>query len=163
MNISAMIVRRSHPFVKPSLRRLGDDHVNFDCTKRKGYDMVKFAVDTNPQWKTTIEKVCASNHLGAEHQLNWRAPMDYSLDMGPGIEQTKSKDYDHLSIMQYESWVYAKDLNGGVADMPLVRWKNGRPEDGSKPNDDNAQLIPDVKAISDGDQDAIKSLYPLKN
>jgi hypothetical protein len=80
--------------------------------------------------------------------------------MGDGIEQTKSKDYDHLSIMQYDSAAYAKNPHGGVADMPMVRWKNGRPKDGSKPNADNADLISEPVAISDGDQEAIKLLYP---
>jgi hypothetical protein len=83
--------------------------------------------------------------------------------MGDGIEQIKSKDYDHLSIMQYDLAGYAKNPHGGAADMPLVRWKNGRPKDGSKPNAHNAELIPEPEAISDGGQEAIKLLYPWVN
>jgi hypothetical protein len=83
--------------------------------------------------------------------------------MGDGIVQTKGKDYDHSSIMQYSSTVYVKDVEGGVADMPLLRWKNGRPESGEKPHDKNVKLTMDPVGISIGDHAAIKRLYPWVN
>ena len=97
--------------------------------------------------------------MGLGYEFEWQAPLDFCLDIGSGIEQTKSKEYYQLSIMQHDSVAYAQDSGRGVADMPLVRWKNGRAEDGSKPNDENAELICEAKGISDGDQEAIKSLY----
>jgi len=73
---------------------------------------------------------------------------------------TKGFQYDHDSIMQYYSASAAGYPNGAVQDMPLVRWKNGRPSDGSGPDSSNAQRIPRPTKISDLDKAAIQFLYP---
>ena len=51
-------------------------------------------------------------------------------------------------------------MDRGVADLPLVRWKNGRSTDGSEPNDGNAEKINEASGISDGDQEGVRFLYP---
>ncbi|KAI4665142.1 uncharacterized protein J4E88_010590 [Alternaria novae-zelandiae] len=148
------------------LHQIGDQFVNFDCTKLIGYWEAKKKVESEPRWRGfTIDEVCKSQYLGTTRDLNWGVPHEYSLDMGQNEDRhdyvpTKGSQYDHDSIMQYYSASAAGYPNGAVQDMPLVRWKNGRPSDGSGPDSSNAQRIPRPTKISDLDKAAIQFLYP---
>ncbi|KAI4629029.1 uncharacterized protein J4E87_003289 [Alternaria ethzedia] len=148
-------------------RKDRDDFVNFDCSKLEGYETAKQKVETEPAWEgKTIEDVCGSNFLGYMHGLHFIAPTAYCTDMGLAKDdrtpllQYSETAYDHDSIMQYPSQAFAANQRGAVNEVPLVRWKNGRPSDGSGPNDENAQYIPNWKAISDGDKRGIQHYYP---
>jgi len=65
--------------------------------------------------------------------------------------------------MIYPSWAWY-EINGGVEDVPLVYWKHGgkdkRPPKGTMPNKDNSGLVYEVNALSDGDEDFVRTLYP---
>jgi len=143
----------------------GDKYVNYDCTKLQGYWEAKQKVESDPYWNGyTIEEVCNSNYLGKTGGLNWPLPAQFTTDMGQNEDrhdyvQTSGKKYDHDSIMQYFSAAGAGYLNGGVKDLPLVRWKNGRPSDGSGPDTSNAQQIPYPTRISDLDKFGVQFLY----
>ncbi|KAI4714332.1 hypothetical protein J4E89_000011 [Alternaria sp. Ai002NY15] len=145
----------------------GDDHVNFDCSKLEGYETAKKKVETEPAWKgKTIEDVCGSNWLGYMHGLHFATPTAYCTDMGLAKDKTtplaqySETAYDFDSIMHYPSRAHAANQRGAVNELPLVRWKNGRPSDGSGPNDGNAQIIQWPTAISDGDKRGVQHYYP---
>lgn len=86
------------------------------------------------------------------------------MDMGSDSKgkprgQTKGKEYDHRSIMHYESHSFAANYFGSVGNVPLAYWKNGAPSDDSKPDKSNAELIPFPTAISDLDKFGVQFLY----
>jgi hypothetical protein len=149
----------------PRLTTSGDKYINFDCTKLRGYEVAKEKLENDPRWKgISIEDVCKSDHLGYENDLNWGTPADYSTDMGVDrtgtpYQQSYGKDYDYDSIMHYDSRTDSSMRDGGVRDVHLVRWKNGRPSDGSGPDDSNAELIPYNVEITDSDKERIQFLY----
>jgi len=78
--------------------------------------------------------------------------MGLAKDSRTPLLQYSETAYDFDSIMHYPSRAFAANQRGGVNELPLVRWKNGRPSDGSGPNDENALSIPTWTAISDGDK-----------
>jgi hypothetical protein len=118
-------------------------------------------MEANPNnYPFTIDDVCQSMSLGATRDLDFHAPIDYSTDWGTD-PLNKGRSIDHNSIMLYSSWSNAADLMHGLQNLPLVRWKNGKPADGSGPNHDNAETIQYPIAISDGDKEAIQRLYPM--
>ncbi|KAI4641211.1 hypothetical protein J4E93_008090 [Alternaria ventricosa] len=150
-----------------SSQRHRDDHVNFDCSKLYGYETAKKKVETEPAWEgKTIEDVCGSNWLGYMHGLHFAAPTAYCTDMGLAkddrtpLAQYSDTTYNYDSIMHYYSQAFAANQRGAVNELPLVRWKNGRPSDGSGPNDENAQIIPTWSVISDGDKSGVQHYYP---
>jgi hypothetical protein len=151
----------SYRFFSFWLTGTGNEHVNFDCSKLKGYEVTKEKVDRS-NWGFTIDDVCKSNYLGFTYDIDWASPFDFTTDMGEGHFQTHGKPYDHDSIMQYYSGAFAGAPLGGVRDLPLVRWKNGRPTDGSGPDESNAEIISYPEAVSDGDKKGIQFLYPWK-
>lgn len=89
-----------------------------------------------------MEEICKSASLG--FFVGWELPAAYSIehtsDNGHENNQAGSKTYDFGSVMHYPSNGFAEKKDGGVADLPLVRWKNGPPTDGWKPNDQNAEI-----------------------
>jgi hypothetical protein len=160
MNISDTTVSYNISIIFPfRLTVLGDKYVNFDCSKLVGYDQVKAKIEGNPDWGISIEGICGSNSLGKMHDLNFPYPSDYSKDMGEDRTQYYPAAFDYHSIMIYASGDFAGDPAGGVKDLPLVRWKNGRPKDG-KVDDSTAEIIPWPNAISDRDKEGIVRLYP---
>ena len=149
------------------LTNSGDDYVNFDCSKLYGYETAKKKVETEPEWKgKTFEDVCKSNFLGYLNGLYFAAPTAYCTDMGlakddrTSLLQYSDTTYNYDSIMHYPSQAFAANQRGAVNELPLVRWKNGRPSDGSGPNDKNAQYIPTWTVISDGDKRGVQQYYP---
>ncbi|KAH6875114.1 hypothetical protein BKA58DRAFT_418724 [Alternaria rosae] len=142
-----------------------DQYIYYDCSKLEGYATAKWRVETDPRWKgISIEDVCKSNYLGFTNDLNWWPPSQFTMDMGSDSKgkprgQTKGKEYDHRSIMHYESHSFAANYFGSVGNVPLAYWKNGAPSDGSKPDKSNAELIPFPTAISDLDKFGVQFLY----
>jgi len=142
----------------------GDLYVNFDCSKLEGYEVAKDKMENEAIFKgLTIEKVCALDYLGWSPFLDWHAPIHYSLSLDDHRPQHAGESYDFESIMQYSSYAWAAASKSTVRDLPLVRWKNGRPKDGSDPDELNAAIIPGLNLISDGDKEAVQKLYPLED
>ncbi|KAG9186329.1 hypothetical protein G6011_02885 [Alternaria panax] len=141
-------------------RKDRDNFINFDCSKLLGYDEAKAEIESHSEWGISIDEVCKSNNLGFTHGLDFMAPTQYTLDMGSGRVQSSGSSYDHDSIMQYSSVALAKNgQTKAVKDLPIVRWKNGRPQDGLV-DDSNAQFIYINTEPSDGDKEGVQRLYP---
>ncbi|KAL1797176.1 hypothetical protein ACET3X_003782 [Alternaria dauci] len=136
-----------------------DEYVKFDCSKLRGYESARAQIASG-NWWFTIDDVCETPRLGMQYGLNWPEPTEFVLNGGADNRQYMGDAYDHESIMQYPSRTCAADRNGGVRGLPLVRWKRGRPQDGSPVDDTNAAIIPYLNGVSDGDKEAVKFLYP---
>jgi hypothetical protein len=76
-------------------------------------------------------------------------------------EQLTRFPYDVHSIMHYPSQNlgWAHDQNCDVTTCPLVKWKNGWPGWNVKPDESNAELIPQPTEFTDTDAAGIRHLY----
>ncbi|CAN9465216.1 unnamed protein product [Alternaria alternata] len=137
-----------------------DRDLYFDCSKLQGYTEARDTIAAHPEWGFTINQACQSRYLGtSKKELNFWQAAEYALHT---VDESHSygRLIDHNSIMMYSSWANAADLMHGLANLPLVRWKNGPPSNGHAPDHSNAETVQWPTGISDGDKEAIQKLYP---
>ncbi|CAN9309436.1 unnamed protein product [Alternaria sp. RS040] len=140
-----------------------DRDLYFHCSKLEGYTEARDTIAAHPEWGFTIKQACESQVLGtSKKELSFWQAAEYALD---AVEDNPiyGKSIDHNSIMMYPSWANAADDMHGLANLPLVRWKNGPPSNGHAPDHSNAEIIEYPLAISDGDKEAIQKLYPWED
>jgi hypothetical protein len=136
-----------------------DRDLYFDCSKLQGYTEARDTIAAHPEWGFTINQACESRYLGiSKKELNFWQAAEYALHT---VDESHSygRLIDHNSIMMY-SWANAADLMHGLANLPLVRWKNGPPSNGHAPDHSNAETVQWPTGISDGDKEAVQKLYP---
>ncbi|CAN9206782.1 unnamed protein product [Alternaria alternata] len=136
-----------------------DSHASYSALK-DGYTEARDTIAAHPEWGFTINQACESRYLGtSKKELNFWQAAEYALHT---VDESHSygRLIDHNSIMMYSSWANAADLMHGLANLPLVRWKNGPPSNGHAPDHSNAETVQWPTGISDGDKEAIQKLYP---
>jgi len=139
--------------------------IHWDCTKVYGYAAAnaRYAREAQEDWPS-MEAICNSNWMGSRY-LHWPAPAEYTQDMGKTGDKTNIPSnpvkYDKESIMGYGSSTWSDKEDPGVTEAPIVYWKvPGSHRLKEKPNENNAVLIPNIYAVSDGDVEFVKSFYP---